>query len=620
MNVLSVGESIEVAPARDAAQAAVASDLQRRMHAYWQAANAVSLRQASSPDNVQRVCPLADGEPRGSSPAASAVALNLVYVHLNRLIRNYDLSMILVAGAGDCGAALDAQRYLEATSVDRRSTSAGHRDGLPRLPKRQATRHALRDQASTSGQHKTSEAGRSLLHAYGAAFESPELIVACFVEDAQAEAGTFAAGWHGNTLLDPGLDGAVLPILHLRGIRSCGEDAPQRLSDDALVSTLRAKGYEPWLVACEDSVSMHQRLADTLDAMQDRIGQIQSNARSARCAPPIERPRWPMLILHTPQEWTEPVVPDALAGTFERDTHPLCNGSLSHSMTAASLTTWLESNAPNECFDEHGALRAELETLAPKPSQCLGSNTYTDDGSWVPLSLPERHRYAVIVHGSDDMLLEGRRVLDTCLDDLDALQAHSQSSFYFVTEESLPMRMSAIADAFAEKPACDGYGGEKIADGLAIHALSNDILKEWQEDYKTGGGHTLHACYDAFIEALDARLTQYAARTIEIAQAVPPDSHAVIERTFSRRPLPLWDEAIDAIVAGKEPLDRAQAEKSGCYTLKRSGLENIACSCGRLHHETHACGESHEQYKRSVAEFEIDEMDQHDAAHARWSY
>jgi len=618
MNVSTVDESIEVVAAQDAAPVAATPDLLCRMHAYWQAANTVSLVR----DSVRHAPATAHGDPHGSSLTDSAVALNLVYVHLNRLIRDYDLSMMLVAGGRDGAAALDAQRYLESLSVERQPAIACHRDGLPCLPSRQAARQVFHEQFAMPRQRKTSQADRSLVHACGAAFESPELIVACFIEDAQAEAGMLAAGWHGNALLDPKLDGAMLPILHLGGVHACGEDAPARLSDEALVSTLRAQGYEPSLVACDDLARMHQCLAETLDAIMDCIGEIQSSARSAEGVPPTERPRWPMLILHTPRDWNGPVVADTSAGTGERDRLWPLDGSFSHLTPASSLEFWIKSSAPNECFNEHGALRAELARLAPKMSQCLGSNTYLDDGSRSALSLPERHRYAVIAKGSDDLLTEGKRVLDTCLDDLDALQGDSQSSFYFATEESLPMRLFAIAGVLGENPgvAFDDDVTEKMSDGLAIHALSNDILREWQDDCKTAGCYALPACYEAFIQALERRLKEHAARTVAMQSALPSDVRTAVQSAFGSRSLPSRDHSIEPMVAAKEPPDRAHAETSGCHALKRSGLENIACSCNRIHHEAHAFGDPGERRKRSVAEFEDDIGNRHDAAHGRWSY
>jgi xylulose-5-phosphate/fructose-6-phosphate phosphoketolase len=611
MNVPTVDASIEVVAARDDAPVAATPDLLRHMHAYWQAANTVALGQARSSASGW------PAEPRASRPADSTVVLNLVYVHLNRLIRDYELSMILVAGGRGGAAALEAQRYLEGLSVERRCATACHGDGLSRVPNPRTARHERHDPVAMPRRRKTAETGRSLLHAYGAAFESPELIVACFVEDAHAEAGLLAAGWHGNALLDAKRDGAVLPILHR------GEGAPACLSDDALVSTLRAQGYEPSLVACDDSARMHQTIAETLDAMLDCIDQIQSHARSAGGALPVEQPRWPMLILQWPQGWTGPAVVDDSARTVEQDAFGFSDSSVGQQASVTSLGAWIKSRAPNACFDERGALRAELAMLTPKKSQCLGFNAYIDDGSPSAFVLPELHRYAVIVNASDDMLIEGQRVLDTCLGDLDALQDDSQSSFYFATEESLPMRLSAIAGACGgvQRASCGDDGSQKGCDDLAIQMLVADILKEWQADDKTSDPPALHACYDAFIQALEHRLTQQSARPTTREQAVPSGFNDAVESTVTPLSLPSRNDSIDAMVALKQPLDRAHAETSAGYALTRSGLESIACACGLIHSEAYACGEPQARHKRSVAEFEVDEVgDRHDAAHGSWSY
>lgn len=629
MNVLSLIESTThgVVP-QAAARGHLAPDLLRKMHAYWRAANYISIGAVYLRANPLLEEPLSTEhiKPGRLCQESSTAALNFLYVHLNRLIKENDLNMILVTGGIQCVAGLAAQSYLEGTYTERFPSIGCNREGLQALFSQHVqpcSSHGLVPTPMEGIVREKSDSHNSLAHAYGAAFESPELIVACFIADDQAEIGIPAASWHFNAFLDPVLDGAVLPILHLGGINHRSSSARKLLDDDALVSVMRAQGYEPCLVECDDPIRMHQALAETLDTVLASIANIQSSARSAGWAQPIERPRWPMIIFHTPDDWNGPTFAEGPNGC-DKGMRWVSDAYFSNSEHVSQLEAWMKSHAPNELFDDGGAFREELATLAPKGQQRLGFNVFLDDGglSMQP-SLPDLHRYAVMVKEPGDVMMEGRRVLNTCLGDLEALHRDAEKSCCLVAEETLEMRLAALSAIFGDsfEAGVGDDGNEVLCVASAAHVLSEHLLDEWLAGYKATGRHELLSCYAAFIQTIDALFTQHVSGTEEIAPVLLRTPTALLERVRAQRAFQPWSGSINHSIPAAERLDRPLSEQAGCDALKPSAMENASCSCDRINDERHAFDEPGERHKRTVAEFEEDELrHRHATIHSHGTY
>jgi len=627
MNVLSVIESTAdgIVPQK-AVHGSLAPGLLRKMHAYWRAANYISIGQVYLRDNSLLEVPLLTEhiKPGMLCQGSNTAALNFLYVHLNRLIKENDLSMILVTGVSHCAAGLVAQSYLEGSYTERFPSTSRNRDGLKALFNQhvQARRsYGLVPMRTQGIVRENGDAGNSLLHAYGSAFESPELIVACFIEDDQAELGTLAPGWHYNKFLDPLLDGAVLPILHLGGIDGASPFAPKRLSDDALIAVMRAGGYEPTLIECNDPARMHEALAEGLDTALASIAEIQSTARSAGFAKQIERPRWPMLIFHTPDDWNGPVFAEGSSNEFHKGMHWVSDTYFSSPRHVSQLEAWMKSYSPNELFDESGTFREELATLVPKGQQRVGFNVYVDDDVFSSQpSLPDLHRYAVMVKEPGDVVVEGRRVLNTCLDDIEALHRDANKSYCFVAEETLEMRLAAISSAFGGGRDGDDRHEATSSRSMA-HVLSEHLLDEWLAGYKTTGSHELFSCYEAFIHAIDVLLKQHVGDTEEVDPVLLRTPTALLERVRARLSFQPIGGSIDDSIPATELFDRSPSEKAGCYAMKLSGVENNSCSCDRINDERHVFGEPVEQHRRTIAQFEEDESrNRQGVPHWHWTH
>src|SRR5271170_4647447 len=374
-------------------------DLLHKMHGYWRAANYLSIGQIYLQDNPLLESPLRleHIKPRLLGHWGTTPGLNFLYVHLNRLIKENNLNVMYVIGPGHGGPGLVAQTYLEGSYTERYPAIDRSRNGLQRLFRQFSWPYGIPSHVSpeTPGSiHEGGELGYSLLHAYGAAFDNPELIVTCVIGDGEAETGALAASWHSNKFLNPVRDGAVLPILHLNGFKIANPTVLARISREELTDLIRGYGYEPHFVEGDVPAVVHQRLAGTLDTILAEIQKIQKAARSS--ADTAERPRWPMIVFRTPKGWTGPKFVDGkpVEGTWRAHQVPIeIKDNPDH---LRQLEEWMRSYRPEELFDEHGHFRPDLADIAPKGQRRMGMNPHANGGLLLkPLVVPNFRDFAL---------------------------------------------------------------------------------------------------------------------------------------------------------------------------------------------------------------------------------
>jgi len=385
----------------------------QKLDAYWRAANYLSVGQIYLYDNplLKKRLTLEHIKPRLLGHWGTTPGLNFIYVHLNRVITKYDLNVINITGPGHGGPGLVANAYLEGTYSEVYPTIAQDENGMRRLFKQFSFPGGIPSHVSPEipgSIHEGGELGYSLSHAFGAAFDNPDLLVACVVGDGEAEAGALATSWHSNKFLNPVHDGAVLPILHLNGYKIAGPTVLARIPRDELEALFRGYGYTPYFVEGDDPTKMHQLMAATLDGI---VADIQSIQREARANGFKRRPRWPMIILRSPKGWTGPKVVDGkpTEGTFR--SHQVPMGEMSHPGHLNLLEEWMKSYRPDELFDETGKLRSELAQLAPKGERRMSANPHANGGLLLSdLRLPDFAEYAVKVPKPGAVDAEATRV------------------------------------------------------------------------------------------------------------------------------------------------------------------------------------------------------------------
>ena len=412
-----------------AAEAPLAPDLLRKMDAYWRAANYVSVGQIYLYDNplLREPLKLEHVKPRLLGHWGTTPGQNFVYVHLNRVIKEYDLNMIYISGPGHGGPALVGNVYLEGTYSEIYPDVSEDVSGMQKLFKQFSFPGGIPSHVApeTPGSiHEGGELGYSLSHAFGAAFDNPDLIVACVVGDGEAETGPLATGWHSNKFLNPAHDGAVLPILHLNGYKIANPTVLARISHEELEHLLRGYGYTPYFVEGHEPEAMHRLMAATLDEVIAEIRRIQSDARERGVT---ERPRWPMIVLKTPKGWTGPKEVDGLPveGTYRAHQVPLSEPT-EHPEHLKILEAWMRSYRPEELFDEGGRLIPELRELAPKGERRMGANPHANGGILLrDLRLPDFRDYAIDVPQPGNIMNEDARTLGKFLRDVIKLNAES---------------------------------------------------------------------------------------------------------------------------------------------------------------------------------------------------
>jgi xylulose-5-phosphate/fructose-6-phosphate phosphoketolase len=501
-------------------------DVLRRMDAYWRAANYLSVGQIYLLDNplLRKPLTLAHVKPRLLGHWGTTPGQNFVYVHLNRVIKNLDLSMFYVSGPGHGGPGVVANVYLEGTYSEYYPEISQDEDGMRRLFRQFSFPGGIPSHVApdTPGSiHEGGELGYSLAHAYGAAFDNPELIVACVVGDGEAETGALATSWHSNKFLNPARDGAVLPILHLNGYKIAGPTVLARIPHEELLDLLHGYGYEPYFVEGSDPAKVHQVMAATLDAVVADIQAIQKQARGRGLA---KRTRWPMIVLRTPKGWTGPKAVDGKPSEGTWRAHQVPMGEMqSHPAHVKALERWMKSYKPDELFDRAGRLRLELATLAPEGPRRMGANPHTNGGALLrDLRLPDFRKYAVKVTRPGAVVAEATRVQGEFLRDVMKQNAATRNFRVFSPDETASNRWSAVFEASdrcstAESNPLD----ESVSpDGRVMEFLSEHMCQGWLEGYLLTGRHGFFSCYEAFIHVVDSMFNQHA-KWLKACQDIP---------------------------------------------------------------------------------------------------
>ncbi|MGA8329270.1 MAG: phosphoketolase family protein [Mycobacterium sp.] len=482
--------------------------------AYWRAANYLSVGQIYLLDNPLLREPLTAEhvKPRLLGHWGTTPGLNLIYAHLNRVIRHRDANVIFITGPGHGGPGLVANAYLEGTYSEVYTGIEEDADGLRKLFRQFSFPGGIPSHvaAQTPGSiHEGGELGYSLVHAYGAAFDNPDLVVACVVGDGEAETGPLAAGWHSNKFLDPVTDGAVLPILHLNGYKIANPTVLARIPHAELESLLRGYGYRPITVAGNDPADVHQQLAAALDDAFDEIAAIQRDARGGGA---VERPVWPMIVLGTPKGWTGPKQVDGkqVEGTWRAHQVPLSE-TRANPAHRTQLEEWMRSYAPEELFDADGAVRAELRALAPLGDRRMSANPHANGGLLLhDLDLPDFRDYAVAVPQPGTQNHEATRVLGTFLRDV---IARNGDRFRLMgPDETASNRLDAVFESTDKVWESETLPTDEnlSRSGRVMEVLSEHLCQGWLEGYLLTGRHGLFNCYEAFVHIVDSMFNQHA--------------------------------------------------------------------------------------------------------------
>jgi xylulose-5-phosphate/fructose-6-phosphate phosphoketolase len=515
----------EAAPtARRVAEGPLSPEELERIDAYWRAANYLSVGQIYLLDNplLREPLRLDHVKPRLLGHWGTTPGLNLIYAHMNRVIRREDLDAIYVTGPGHGGPGLVANVYLEGTYTEVYPDIGPDEEGLRRLFRQFSFPGGIPSHVApqTPGSiNEGGELGYSLAHAYGAAFDNPDLLVCCVVGDGEAETGPLAATWHSNKFLNPITDGAVLPILHLNGYKIANPTILARIPEDELRALLEGYGYAPRFVTGSDPNEMHQQMAATFD---DVIGEIRTVQRRARDAGDATRPRWPMIVLRTPKGWTGPKEVDGVPveGTFRAHQVPLA-GLAERPEHLRALEAWMRSYRPEELFDESGALRGELAATAPRGERRMGANPHANGGLLTrPLELPDFRDYAVDVPEPGRATAEATRVLGGLLRDV---IIRNPGTFRLMgPDETASNRLSAVFETTDRAWNAERLPGDDhlAPDGRVMEILSEHLCEGWLEGYLLTGRHGLFNCYEAFIHIVDAMFNQHA-KWLETTNKIP---------------------------------------------------------------------------------------------------
>ena len=491
-------------------------DEARLIDAYWRAANYLSVGQIYLLANPLLRRPLAVDHIKrrllghwGTTPG-----LNFMYVHMNRLIKANDLDAIFIAGPGHGGPGVVANTYLEGTYSEVYPHISRDVQGLERLFKQFSFPGGIPSHVApeTPGSiHEGGELGYSLLHAYGAAFDNPDLFVCCAIGDGEAETGALATSWHSNKFLNPARDGAVIPILHLNGYKIAGPTVLARIGDEELDSLLRGYGYDPRFVSGDDPAVMHQLMAATMDRLLGDIQQIQQRARKGGVS---HREPWPMIVLRSPKGWTGPKFVDGkqTEGSFRSHQVPI-TGFNDNPAHVALLENWMRSYRPELLFDEAGALLADIASIAPVGARRMSANPHANGGLLLKdLVMPDFRQYAVDVPAPGATDAESTRVLGRMLRDVMRLNASSSNFRVMGPDETTSNRLDALFEvtnrtSTAEVLPSDDHVGP---DGRVMEVLSEHMCEGWLEGYLLTGRHGVFSCYEAFIHIVDSMFNQHA--------------------------------------------------------------------------------------------------------------
>ena len=491
-------------------------ELLKKMNAYWRAANYLSVGQIYLYDNSLLKKPLTFEhiKPRLLGHWGTTPGLNFIYVHLNRIITQYDLNMIYVTGPGHGGPGLVANTYLEGTYTELYPNITQDEEGLQKLFKQFSFPGGIPSHVApeTPGSiNEGGELGYSLVHAYGAVFDNHDLLVACVIGDGEAETGALAASWHSNKFLNPVHDGAVLPILHLNGYKIANPTVLARIPKEELEQLFKGYGYKPYFVEGNVPEVVHELLATTLDIIIDEIKQIQKEARTNGFT---KRPQWPMIIFITPKGWTGPQIVDGLQveGTWRSHQVPLAELQTKPEHVQL-LEQWMKSYKPEELFDESGKLIAELAELVPIGTKRMGANQHANGGLLLhDLKMPDFKKHAVEVSNPGTITAEATAIMGAFLRDVMKLNWEDRNFRIFGPDETASNRLTKLFDITERTLTAEIYKSDDhiSADGRVMEVLSEHLCQGWLEGYLLTGRHGLISCYEAFIHIIDSMVNQHA--------------------------------------------------------------------------------------------------------------
>ena len=492
---------------------------------YWRAANYLSVGQIYLMDNPLLREPLLPEhiKPRLLGHWGTTPGLNFIYVHLNRVIRQRDLNLLYICGPGHGGPGMVANTWLEGSYSDIYPQISADAEGMRRLFKQFSFPGGIPSHAApeTPGSiHEGGELGYSLVHAFGAAFDNPDLIVPCVVGDGEAETGPLSGSWHGIKFLNAARDGAVLPILHLNGYKIASPTLHGRTSDDDLLQLFNGYGYDPIFVTGDDPQVMHVQMAAAFDQAFDRIRQLQQEARSKMAAKNV--PRWPMIILRSPKGWTGPKVVDGkrVEGFWRAHQVPVssCREDESHRQI---LEAWLRSYRPDDLFDEQGRLKPELQALAPEGDKRMGASPYANGGRLrKELVVPEIRQFAVEVKKPGETEEQSTAVLASYLGEI--FRSNPDNFRLFGPDETASNRLGKVFEATDRSwmEEIKEYDEQLSPDGRVMEVLSEHQCQGWLEGYLLTGRHGLFTCYEAFIHIVDSMFNQHA-KWLKVSRKLP---------------------------------------------------------------------------------------------------
>ncbi len=497
-------------------QSQVAPELLDKMDAYWRAANYLSVGQIYLRDNPLMRKPL---KPEHIKPMllghwGTTPGQNFIYVHLNRIIKKYDLNMIYVSGPGHGGPALVGSTYLEGTYSEIYPHIGQDEDGLRKLFTQFSFPGGIPSHVSPEcpgSIHEGGELGYSLSHAFGAAFDNPDLIVSCVVGDGEAETGPLATAWHSNKFLNPVTDGAVLPILHLNGYKIANPTILARIGDVELEQLFLGYGWKPYFIEGDDPMTMHRKMSELLDQVTEEIKMIKENAAKGTAT---ERPQWPMIILKSPKGWTGPKFVDGLPveNHFRSHQVPLPD-VVNNPEHLKQLEDWFKSYRPEELFDEQGRLLQELADLAPKGERRMGANPHANGGLLLKdLHMPDFREYGTDVSVRGEMGNGDTRVLGEFARDIIKLNRSQRNFRIFGPDETLSNRLNSVFEATSRQWEAETMDTDELLkkDGRVVEMLSEHQCEGWLEGYLLTGRHGLFNCYEAFIHIIDSMFNQHA--------------------------------------------------------------------------------------------------------------
>jgi xylulose-5-phosphate/fructose-6-phosphate phosphoketolase len=501
-------------------------ELLNKMNAYWRAANYLSVGQIYLQENplLERPLSMDDIKPRLLGHWGTTPGLNFLYVHLNRIIAQNNANMIYVIGPGHGGPGIVANTYLEGSYTEVYPHVERSKDGIRRLFRQFSWPYGIPSHVApeTPGSiHEGGELGYSLLHAYGAALDNPDLLVACIVGDGEAETGPCATSWHSNKFLNPIADGAVLPILHLNGYKIANPTVLSRIPQSELEALMRGYGYNPYFIEGSDPTTMHQQMAALLDKVYAEIRAIQKKARDANDA---TRPAWPMIVMRTPKGWTGPKEVDGkpVEGTWRAHQVPFSTvrGNPGH---LKLLEDWMASYKPQELFDEAGRFRDEFAEIAPKGRLRMGMNPHANGGLLMqPLELPDFADYEVKISKPGATEAEATRVLGYFLRDVMKANLKNRNFRVFGPDETASNRLEAIYDVSEKRWIAETLPVDENLepDGRVMEVLSEHMCQGWLEGYLLTGRHGFFSCYEAFIHIIDSMFNQHA-KWLKVSRDLP---------------------------------------------------------------------------------------------------